>query len=532
VFRPRSGTATWEDRVAPFTFSQLTPTSFLQRSERVFPERTAVIEGDRRFTYREFADRSRRLAGALAARGISPGDRVAALCTNSSAMLELHNAVPWAGAVLVPLNIRLTPDELGYILGHSGARLLVADSQFAETARQAASSVGIPVVVAGGDEYEEFVAGGEPLSLPCPDERGLLALNYTSGTTGRPKGVMYHHRGAYLQALAMAMHTGMGPTSLYLWTLPMFHCDGWCFPWAVSAAGATHVCLPRVEPARIWQLLRDEGITHFSAAPTVLTMIANAAEAQAGPVEPRVHVQTGGAPPTPTLLARMAALNMEVTHLYGLTETYGPLAINQWHPEWNDLPGEERAQLQARQGTGNVVADPLRVVAKDGTDVPADAETIGEIVARGNDVMLGYYQDEEATAAATLSDGEGSGWFRTGDLAVVHPDGYLEIRDRSKDIIISGGENISSVEVERVLDAHPAVLESAVVGQPDEKWGEVPVAFITLRADGEVDDAELRSFARSRMAAFKVPKRFIFGELPKTSTGKVQKNLLRGRSTG
>jgi fatty-acyl-CoA synthase len=518
--------------VAPFTFSQLTPTSFLQRSARVFPERTAVIDGDRRFTYAEFADRSRRLAGALAARGISPGDRVAALCTNSSAMLELHNAVPWAGAVLVPLNIRLSPDELGYILGHSGARLLVADSQLAETAGQAAASVGIPVVVAGGAEYEEFLTGGEPLALSCPDERGLLALNYTSGTTGRPKGVMYHHRGAYLQALAMAMHTGIGPTSRYLWTLPMFHCDGWCFPWAVSAAGATHVCLPRVEPARIWQLLRDEGITHFSAAPTVLTMIANAAEAQAGPVEPRVHVQTGGAPPTPTLLARMAGLNMAVTHLYGLTETYGPLAINQWHPEWDELPGEERAQLQARQGTGNVVADPLRVVAKDGSDVPADAETIGEIVARGNDVMLGYYEDEEATAAATLADGDGSGWFRTGDLAVVHPDGYLEIRDRSKDIIISGGENISSVEVERVLDAHPAVLESAVVGEPDEKWGEVPVAYVTLRADGGTDDAELRAFVRSRMAAFKVPKRFVFGELPKTSTGKVQKNLLRGRSTG
>jgi fatty-acyl-CoA synthase len=521
--------------MAAFTFSQLTPTAFLERSARVFPDRVAVIDGDRRFTYREFADRSRRLAGALAARGIAPGDRVAALCTNSSAMLEAHNGVPWAGAVLVPLNVRLSPEELRYILEHSGARLLIADALFAAPAAEAAAGAGIPVVVAGGDAdgYEELLAGAEPLVVPCPDERGLLALNYTSGTTGRPKGVMYAHRGAYLQALAMAMHTGLGPTSRYLWTLPMFHCDGWCFPWAVSAAGATHVCLPRVEPARIWQLLRTEGITHLSAAPTVLTMIANAQEAAAGPLSVRAHVQTGGAPPTPTLLARMSALNMDVTHLYGLTETYGPLAINQWHPEWNDLPGEEQAELKARQGTGNVIADRLRVVGKDGADVPADGETIGEIVARGNDVMLGYYRDEEATADATLGGGggeDGTGWFRTGDLAVVHPDGYLEIRDRSKDIIISGGENISSVEIERALDAHPAVLESAVVGEPHEKWGEVPVAHVTLRPDASTDDAELAAFVRSRLAGFKVPKMFVYGDLPMTSTGKVQKNLLRGRT--
>jgi fatty-acyl-CoA synthase len=383
------------------------------------------------------------------------------------------------GAVFVPLNVRLSPTELEYVLRHSGARLLVADGQFAGPAGEASAAVGIPAVVAGerADHYEQWLTTGKPLARPCEDERGPLALNYTSGTTGRPKGVMYHHRGAYLQALAMAMHTGMAPSSRYLWTLPMFHCDGCCFPWAVSAAGATHVCLPRVDPSRIWRLLREEGITHFSAAPTVLTMIANAAEASAGPVEPRVHVQTGGAPPTPTLLARMSALNMEVTHLYGLTEAYGPLAINQWHPEWDELQGEEQAQLKARQGTGNVIADPLRVVGRDGVDVPADRETIGEIVARGNDVMPGYYQDDEATASCTLGGTEdGSGWLRTGDLAVVHPDGYLEIRDRSKDIILSGGENISSAEIERVLDAHPAVMESAVVGTPHEKWGEVPVA--------------------------------------------------------
>src|SRR4051812_7688511 len=523
------------DVMAAFTFSELTPTAFLDRSARVFPERTAVVDGDRRFTYREFADRARRLAGALAARGVAPGDRVAALCTNSSTMLELHNGVPWAGAVLVPLNTRLKAGELEYVLVHSGAAVLVADAAFAALATEVAAAVGIPVVVAGGDadEYEQLLTSAEPLARPCADEEGLLALNYTSGTTGRPKGVMYHHRGAYLQSLAMAMHTGLGPSSRYLWTLPMFHCDGWCFPWAVSAAGAAHVCLPRVDPSHIWRLLRTEGITHFSAAPTVLTMIASADEAAEGPLDLQVHVQTGGAPPTPTLLRRMSDLNMEITHLYGLTETYGPLAINQWHPEWDDLPGERQAELKARQGTGNIIADPLRVVTEDGDDVPADGASIGEIVARGNDVMGGYYLDDEATAAATLAGtADGAAWFRTGDLAVVHPDGYLEIRDRSKDIIISGGENISSVEVERAIDAHPAVLESAVVGAPHEKWGEVPVAYVTLRPDADVDDAQLAAFVRSRLAGFKVPKTFVYGDLPKTSTGKVQKNLLRGRVVG
>jgi fatty-acyl-CoA synthase len=517
--------------LSTFTFSQLTPTAFLERSARVFPERLAIIDGDRRFSYGQFADRSRRLAGGLAARGIAPGDRVAALCANSSTMLEAHHGVPWAGGVLVPLNVRLAAEELGYILRHSGASLLLADQQFADTATEVAGAVGIPVVVAGGpeDEYEQLLAGSEPLALPCPDEANLLALNYTSGTTGRPKGVMYAHRGAHLQALAMAQHTGLGPSSRYLWTLPMFHCDGWCFPWAVTAAGAVHVCLPAVDATRIWQLLREAAIPHYSAAPTVLTMILDAEGAAQGPVQPRVEVQTGGAPPSPTVLARMSALNMDVTHLYGLTETYGPLALNQWHPEWDDLPVQEQARLKARQGVGNVIADPLRVVQPQGADVPRDAATVGEIVARGNDVMLGYYQDEEATTAATFTDPEdGSGWFRTGDLAVVHPDGYIEIRDRGKDIIISGGENISSVEIERVLDAHPAVVESAVVAESHEKWGEVPVAYVTLRAD--VDDAELASFVRSRLAGFKVPKRFVHSALPKTSTGKIQKNRLRARS--
>jgi fatty-acyl-CoA synthase len=523
--------------VASFTFSPLTPTAFLDRSATVFPDRPAVIDGERRFTYGEFANRSRRLAGALTGLGIVPGDRVAALCTNSSTMLELHNGVPWAGAVLVPLNTRLSPEEIEYILQHAGAACLVADAKFADAAEKVAASVGIRLVVAGGDrdEYEQLLTAAEPRALRCADENSLLALNYTSGTTGQPKGVMYHHRGAHLQAMAMAMHSFLAPTSRYLWTLPMFHCDGWCFPWAVTAAGATHVCLPAVEPSRIWQLLREEGVTHFSAAPTVLNMIASADEADGGPLAQGVEVQTGGAPPTPTLLARMSELNMNVTHLYGLTETYGPLAINQWHPEWDALPGEKQAELKARQGVGNLVADQVRVVTDDGADVPADGETIGEIAARGNDVMLGYYRDDEATAEATVQGtGESAdlGWFRTGDLGVVHPDGYVEIRDRSKDIIISGGENISSVEVERALDSHPAVLESAVVAEPHEKWGEVPVAHVTLRAGEEVADSDLAAHIRSRLAAFKVPKKFVYGELPKTSTGKVQKKLLRGRSGG
>ncbi len=525
--------------MADFTFSQLTPTAFLARSAAVTPDRTAVVDGDRRFTYREFADRSSRLAGALTALGVQPGDRVAALCGNSATMLEMHHGVPWAQGVLVPLNTRLSAEEIEYILDHAGASVLVADAAFAEAAEKVAASAGIRLVVAApesdDDEYERLLRDADPVTLPCEDETGLLALNYTSGTTGAPKGVMYAHRGAYLQAMAMAMHTGLGPRSQYLWTLPMFHCDGWCFPWAVTAAGATHVCLPKVEPTTIWRLLRDEGVTHFSAAPTVLTMIASAPEAEGERLAQQVEVQTGGAPPTPTLLARMSDLHMNVTHLYGLTETYGPAVINQWNPDWDDEPADRIAELKARQGVANFVADRLRVVDEEGADVPADAETIGEIVARGNDVMLGYYRDDEATEAATLHGdvaGRPTGWFRTGDLGVVHPDGYVEIRDRSKDIIISGGENISSVEVERVIDTHPAVLESAVVGEPHEKWGEVPVAHVTLREGEGTDELaeELAGHVRERLARFKVPKSFVFGELPKTSTGKVQKKVLRERA--
>jgi fatty-acyl-CoA synthase len=508
----------------------LTPTAFLDRAAWVFRDRVAVIDGDERFTYAEFGERAHRLAGALARLGVGPGDRVAGLCVNSHVMLEMHNGVPMTGAALVPLNIRLSVDELSYVVQHSGSKVLVATWELAEQAREVVRRTGVRLVVAGGPEnqYEGMLATAQPRAVPCNDERDLLGISYTSGTTGRPKGVMYHHRGAYLQALAMAFHTRLTVDSVYLWTLPMFHCHGWCFTWGVTAAGATHLCLRSIDPSRIWQLIREEGVTHYSAAPTVLTMIANAPAANQAPLpEHPVRVQTGGAPPSPTLLSRMAELRMDVTHLYGLTETYGPVAINDWDPRWNTLPTAEQAMLKARQGVGNVVADRLRVVDDGGRDVPADGETMGEIVCRGNDLMLGYYRDEAATTKVTVD-----GWFRTGDLAVMHPNGYVEIRDRAKDIIISGGENIASVEVERVLDAHPAVLESAVVGRPDDKWGEVPVAFVTLREGTSVSPQELIAHVRGQIAHYKAPKEILFVDLPRTSTGKIQKNVLRQRAAG
>ncbi len=510
--------------MAEFTFAPLTPASFLDRSAAVFADRIAIVDGERRFTYQDMSDRCRRLIAALAAQGVGHEDRVAALCANSHVMLELHHAVPALGAVLVTVNVRLSAAEMAGILDHSGASLLVATHEFADRARELAGQLNLPCFIAGGssDSYEGWIAGADPAGVSPGeiDERQLLAINYTSGTTGRPKGVMYHHRGAYLQAAAMAYHARLGPGARYLWTLPMFHCNGWCFTWAVTAAGGTHVCLRAVDTAEIWRLLRTEGITHFSAAPTVLTMIAE--DPAAGILDHPVHVDTGGAPPSATLLARLDKMRFSVTHLYGLTETYGPLAINEWQPEWDSLEPAEQATLRARQGAPNIIARPLRVLDKQGRDVPPDGETIGEIAVSGNNVMLGYYRDDEATREVTRS-----GCFLTGDLAVQHPDGYVEIRDRSKDIIISGGENIASVEVERVLDSHPSVVESAVVGVPDERWGEVPVAFVMLRKSEDVDAGTLADFARERLARYKVPKRFEFCELPKTSTGKIQKNVLR-----
>jgi fatty-acyl-CoA synthase len=513
--------------MAEFTDVPLSPASFLERAASVFAQRTAVIDGERQFTYREFGERAHRLAGFLADLGIKPGDRVAALCVNSHVMLELHNGVPMAGAVFVPMNIRLSAGELAYIIEHSGARLLIATEELADPARKIAESTGVRLVLGGApkSEYEQLLANARPHSVPCADEKGLLAINYTSGSTGRPKGVMYSYRGAYLQALAMAHHTRMGPGSAYLWTLPMFHCDGWCFTWAVTAAAATHVCLRKADPALAWAMICDRGITHLCGAPTVLTMIAEAAAAAPDrrPSRP-VRASTGGAPPSPALLARLAKLNVEVTHLYGLTESYGPVMICEWQPEWSAESPERQARLNARQGIGNVVTGGVDVFDSDGRPVPWDGETMGEIVLRGNNTMIGYYRDDEATRAATIH-----GWFRTGDLGVRHPDGYVELRDRAKDIIITGGENVASVEVERVLVEHPAVLEAAVVGRSDEKWGEIPVAVVVLRQGQSATAAELIEFVRSRIAHFKAPKEIRFEELPKTSTGKIQKHVLRER---
>ncbi|MEV0431031.1 AMP-binding protein [Micromonospora sp. NPDC050495] len=510
---------------AMFAFSELTPTSFLARSARVHADRPAIIDGEHRFSYRQFADRSLRLAGALAALDIQPGDRVAVLASNSHVMLECHHGIPTAGAVLVPLNIRLSAHELAWIIQHCAAKALICTGDLVELAERVVATTGINLI----DEsaYESALSTAEPLRRPCADERGLLAINYTSGTTGDPKGAMYHHLGAYLQALSMVVHTELNARSRYLSTLPMFHCDGWCFPWAVTAAGATHVCLRKFSAAAAWRALREESVTHFSAAPTILTMIADASEVDGSPLPHRVSVQTGGAPPGSALLARLDRLGFDVTHLYGLTETSGPVAVNDWHPEWDEFDQATRARLSARQGVGNVTADQVRVVDDDGADVPADATTIGEIALRGNTLMLGYYRDPERTRAASIQRSDET-FFRTGDLAVRHPDGYIEIRDRRKDVIISGGENISSVEVERVLDHHPSILESAVVACPDEQWGEVPVAFVTLRDDAEsFDEGSVVAFLRTRLAGFKVPKRFVIGPLPKTSTGKIQKNILR-----
>ncbi|GAC1533770.1 MAG: acyl--CoA ligase family protein [Acidimicrobiales bacterium] len=515
----------------PFGPVPLTPTHFLARSRRVFGDRTAMIDGEQVITYEGLASRAERLAGALRDLGISPGDRVSVLAPNTLMALQAHFGVPMAGGVLNALNTRLSADELGYIVDHAGSKVLLVDHELAELGQQvAALDPEVRIVVGGranerdGDEYNALLDAAEPLTLPCDDEWGLLSLNYTSGTTGKPKGVMYAHRGAYLQALAMMAHNQLGPDSVYLWTLPMFHCNGWCFPWAVTAAGGVHVGLRKVEPERIWRAIRIQGVTHLSAAPTVLTGMAHGPWAEEGPAPQPVNVTVGGAPPSPSLLARLADLGIHVTHLYGLTETYGPAAICQWRPEWDQLPDADQSRMRARQGVANVVSLPVRVVTESGADVPADGASLGEVVLRGDNVMLGYYRDPEATERATIE-----GWFRTGDIGVMHPDGYLELRDRSKDIIISGGENIASIEVEQALDSHPAVLECAVVAAPDDKWGEVPVAFVTLQPGVEVTEEELIEHVKSTIARFKAPKRIVIGDLPKTSTGKIQKFVLRER---
>jgi fatty-acyl-CoA synthase len=512
---------------AAASFEALTPIAFLLRSGRVYADRVAVIDGEQRFSYAEFLERCLRLGGALHRMGVSDGGRVAVLAPNTHVLLEAHYGVPFAGAVLVALNMRLTADDLAFIVAHSGAQVLIYDYEFEAVARDIATRVKneLRLVRAGrlDDQYERLLASSDPYRSAVNEERGLISINYTSGTTGKPKGVMYHHRGAYLQALAMALATRLDCDSTFLWTLPMFHCNGWCFTWGVTAAGAAHLCLRRLDAERVWTHLRESNVTHLNGAPTVLVMLAW--HANAAKLARTVRVATGGAAPTPAILERMAELGMDVTHLYGLTETFGPAAICEWRGEWRQLPIGEQARIKARQGVGNVISQQLRVVDSNGKDVAADGMMLGEIALRGNNVMLGYYQDEIATRKA-IPDG----WFRTGDLGVMHPDGYIEIKDRAKDIIISGGENIASIDIERVLCAHPAVMEAAVVAGPDPKWGEVPVAFVTLKSGVAATGEELIVYAREQMAHFKAPKRIVFGELPKNATGKIQKFVLRDRA--
>jgi fatty-acyl-CoA synthase len=516
----------------------LTPLSLIERTVRVFPGKPAVVYGDVRRTWAEFGEDVGRLAGALRRAGVEPGDRVAFLAPNVPALLAAHFAVLLVRATLVAINTRLNADEVGYILNHSAARVVFADPELAGCVADApgglaarprlvnledpvAGVVGTPLA---GPSYAEFLAGAPalPLESAIDDEDRLTSINYTSGTTGRPKGVMYTHRGAYLNALGEVQVHGLGRDSTFLWTLPLFHCNGWCFPWAVTAAGGKHVLLRRVDPAVVLRLIREERVTHFNGAPTVLSMLAEHPDARGVRFEPPVRVATGGAPPSPTLLARMEALGVHVTHIYGLTETYGPHTLCEPQPGWESLGVTERAGFLARQGVPYHVATHLRVVDEEMRDVPADGATMGEVVMRGNNVMAGYYNDPEATAAAFRG-----GWFHSGDLGVLHPDGYIELRDRKKDIIISGGENISTIEVEHALARHPAVLECAVTSMPHEKWGEVPKAFVALRPGAAATEEELIAFCREHLAHFKCPKAIEFCELPKTSTGKIQKFRLR-----
>jgi fatty-acyl-CoA synthase len=529
------------DRVGA-NYVPLTPLSFLPRAATVYPLKTAVIHGERTFTYAQLYARCRRLAAALARRGIGIGDTVAVMAPNVPAMLEAHYGVPMVGAVLNALNHRLDARSIAFILEHAEARLLITDTEFSETIEQALALLKMPIPVIdiadplytepkggkllGEKDYEAFLEEGDPdFEWRGPaEEWQAICLLYTSGTTGDPKGVVYHHRGAYLNALGNALAFGLSPRSVYLWTLPMFHCSGWTYTWAVTAAGGTHVCLRRVDPAVIFPTIKRHRVTHMCGAPIVMTMLIHAPDEVKLAFDHTVEMATGGAAPPSTVIAAMESMGFRVTHLYGLTESLGPATLCAWQAEWDGLSLDERAALMARQGVGYptlegvMVADPetMRPVA-------ADGKTMGEVMLRGNTVMKGYLKNPKATKAA-LRDG----WFHSGDLAVWHPDHYIEIKDRSKDIIISGGENISSLEVEEALYRHPAVMEAAVVARPDPKWGEVPCAFVTLKPGAAaVTGDDIVRWCRDNLAGYKLPKRVVFGPLPKTSTGKIQKYVLR-----
>jgi fatty-acyl-CoA synthase len=520
--------------------SELTPLSFLQRSGEVFAEHPAVVYGDEVRTYREFAAQVQQRARALRAAGVRPGDRVAYLMPNVPEMLAAHFAVPLAGAVLVAINTRLAPEEVRYILDHSGAGVLVLDAAYAGTVAPVARSLTTvrtiavavdplgpapAVEVPGAVSFDDLLAGAvrEPAepAWAVDDEWAPISINYTSGTTGRSKGVVYTHRGAYLNSFGEIVHSAHDAGSVYLWTLPMFHCNGWCTTWALAAVGGTHVCLREVRGDRVWELIDRHRVTHLNGAPTVLTTIMRADRAH--PLDRPLVVTTAGAPPSPTTILQMEQLGFRIVHVYGLTETYGPYTVNQHQVAWDRLGAEERAALQARQGVGMLQAERVRVVDEDMNDVPADGTTVGEIVMRGNNVMQGYFRDPEGTATAFAG-----GWFHSGDLGVMHPDGYVELRDRAKDVIISGGENISTIEIEHAVASHPDVLEVAVIGVPDPTWGERPKAFVVVEPGTAPAEEELLEHVRSRIARYKAPREVEFvTALPKTSTGKVQKYELR-----
>jgi fatty-acyl-CoA synthase len=499
---------------------ELSPNHFIERAGDVFRNRCAVQDGATEYTWHAFRARVRRFASALREAGLGKGDRIALLAFNSEPMLLAHFAVPLAGGVLVAINTRLSPDEIAYVIEHSGARTVFFSPELEPGLAKVPAEIRRVDVQHG---LAAFMASGSDAALASwlDDEYESLAINYTSGTTGRPKGVVYHHRGAYLNAVAMALEHRLEPDSTFLWTLPMFHCNGWTFPWALAAVGAKSLCIPKIDVPEIWKLL-TQGVTHLCAAPTVLLMLAN--DPAARRLTRPVRVFTAGAPPSPTLLAQLAQLGFHVDHVYGLTETYGPFTINVVQPERAADPEDVRARDLARQGVPHTLAGELRVVDAELRDVPADAQTMGEVVMRGNIVMKGYFNDEPATERAFQG-----GWFHSGDIAVVHPDGYIELKDRSKDVMISGAENISTIEVEQAIASHPAVLECAVVGIPHERWGEVPKAFVTLKAGRSASAEEIIAHCRSRIAHFKAPKQVEFCELPKTSTGKIQKFQLRER---